>query len=256
MKNNIIIVTHKEYEMPKDSLYFPICVGSGIKNLACKYQPDNQGNNISQKNFSYCELTAIYWAWKNMKAEKDDYIGVSHYRRYFTLNSKAKSLNEVLTDKELKNIVLHLKSNTILATPARKYATSIKKHYIYSLKGYENIHLKDIERLQQAIHECSPKYDKYAEEVLNGKSAHMLNMFIMSWDNFDAYCTWLFRIIDLVVEKSKDREDQGRYAGALSEFCLDIWARANNMEIKELSLFETEKSSFLMKVYQYIKRKL
>ena len=33
---------------------------------------DNEGENISDKNPLYCELTAQYWAWKN---EDLDYYG-------------------------------------------------------------------------------------------------------------------------------------------------------------------------------------
>ena len=44
---------------------------------------DNEGDNISFKNKSYCELTTQYWAWKNQTA---DYYGFCHYRRYFSFS--------------------------------------------------------------------------------------------------------------------------------------------------------------------------
>ena len=55
---------------------------------------------------------------------------------------------------------------------------------------------------------------------------------------------------------SKDREDQRRYAGALSEFCLDIWAQKNGLKIIEIPLLETEKASFYVRLKNYIMRKL
>lgn len=256
MAGKIIVVTHKDYQMPNDEVYLPVCVGTGILSLKDKFQPDNTGENISDKNSTYCELTAIYWAWKNLNLSELDYVGVAHYRRHFSMKKNAKSLTDVLSENELKTLKEKYGNQVVFTTPERRYVESIENHYIHSLKGYEEIHSKDIKRLRSAIHKCSPSYDEFALKVLRGKSAHMLNMFIMSADNFKTYCEWLFPVIDTVVAMSRDREDQRRYAGALSEFCLDIWAMANHIEIKELPLLETEKNSFVRKLVNYIRRKL
>lgn len=251
MKNKIIVVTHKNYEMPRDSIYLPIVVGGGIAELSDKFQPDNTGENISKTNDTYCELTAIYWAWKNLPLSEIDYIGIAHYRRHFSLKA-----DHAISGSELEQAIKETDLNFIIATPHRRYIGSVEQHYIHSRKGYEEIHRKDIERLKKAIHICSPSCDVFANKVLQGNSAHMLNMFIMSSLNFQLYCSWLFPIIDTVVELSRDRDDQRRYAGAISEFCLDIWALGNDIGIRELKLFETEKSSPLKKVANYIKRRL
>ena len=82
----IVVATHKKYKMPKDEMYLPLHVGAAGKVDACGnpldlgYQKDNTGDNISGKNASFCELTGLYWAWKNLDA---DYIGLAHYRRHF-----------------------------------------------------------------------------------------------------------------------------------------------------------------------------
>lgn len=256
MVGKIIVVTHKDYEIPTDEIYLPICVGVGIPKLKDKFQPDNVGENISDKNITYCELTAIYWTWKNLNLADFDYIGVTHYRRHFSIKKGAKKIDEAIRHGDLNKIMSKLGDEAIIATPAKKYLTSIQKHYERSLNGYEKIHKQDIKRLKEAIHACSPNYDESANKVLNAHGAHMLNMFIMSSKNFNAYCDWLFPIIDKVVTLSSDREDQRRYAGALSEFCLDIWVGANRIAIKELPLLETEKPSFINKTVQCIKRKL
>ena len=61
----IIIATHKLYDMPQDDIYLPVHVGREGKDVL-PYQPDNTGDNISDKNPSYCELTGLYWALKNL----------------------------------------------------------------------------------------------------------------------------------------------------------------------------------------------
>ena len=74
--------------MPNDDMYIPLHVGAEGKKdkqgnpLDLGYQKDNTGENISELNASYCELTGLYWAWKNLDA---DFIGLSHYRRHFSL---------------------------------------------------------------------------------------------------------------------------------------------------------------------------
>ena len=80
-KIKIIIATHKKYKMPKDNIYLPLYVGSKEKeNIG--FTRDDTKDNISDKNPYFCELTGLYWAWKNLD---DDYIGLSHYRRHFSV---------------------------------------------------------------------------------------------------------------------------------------------------------------------------
>lgn len=74
----IIVASHKKYNMPENDMYLPLQVGSrGKEDLG--YARDDVGENISSKNQHFCELTGLYWAWKNLE---NDYIGLVHYRRY------------------------------------------------------------------------------------------------------------------------------------------------------------------------------
>ena len=81
MNVKIIIAAHKVYEMPDDICYLPVHVGKAVNNKNIGFRGDDTGDNISVKNSSYCELTGLYWAWKNLDA---DYLGLAHYRRYFS----------------------------------------------------------------------------------------------------------------------------------------------------------------------------
>ena len=128
----VIVATHKEYQMPTDSMYLPLHVGAEGKD-SFGYQRDNEGENISNKNPYFCELTGLYWAWKNLKS---DYIGLVHYRRYFTLNKKRyktedEKFKNILTLKETDEIF----NNTDIILPVKRkyYIENLYEHYKHTL---------------------------------------------------------------------------------------------------------------------------
>ena len=65
MNIKIIVAAHKPYFMPDDDMYLPLQVGSFEKE-GIGFARDDTGDNISEKNPRFCELTGIYWAWKNL----------------------------------------------------------------------------------------------------------------------------------------------------------------------------------------------
>ena len=73
-KIKVLVCCHKATYVPNDDVYLPIQVGKANSKIDLGFQGDDEGKNISEKNFSYCELTAVYWAWKNLK--DIDYIEV------------------------------------------------------------------------------------------------------------------------------------------------------------------------------------
>ena len=70
---------------------YPIQVGAANTDIVLSDIRDNIGDNISKKNVNYCELTGLYWIWKNklcVEKEFDDdkYYGLAQYRRMFVLS--------------------------------------------------------------------------------------------------------------------------------------------------------------------------
>lgn len=100
----ILIAAHKQYWMPKDPVYLPLHVGAeGKPDLG--YTKDNTGDNISAKNPNFCELTGLYWAWKNLDA---DYLGLVHYRRYFTrkeVHDREGKRKQILTGSDWEELL-------------------------------------------------------------------------------------------------------------------------------------------------------
>ena len=108
-KIKILVCCHKPCELPQDNIFLPIHVGAAISDMSLGILRDDQLNgescdNISDKNRTFCELTAIYWAWKNIKKLYPDlqYIGLNHYRRFFAFNETRITGSGI--PKDVKNI--------------------------------------------------------------------------------------------------------------------------------------------------------
>ena len=128
----LIVATHKKYEMPKDDMYIPLYVGSKGKD-SIGFERDDNGINISEKNPFFCELTGLYWAWKNLN---DDYIGLCHYRRHFTLNKRIPKREEdkfknLLTKEQVDKIL----ENTDIILPKERnyYIENLYDHYKHTM---------------------------------------------------------------------------------------------------------------------------
>ena len=82
----ILIACHKDTALLDSKILIPIQVGaSGSARRFEQMLSDDTGDQISAKNPMYCELTAQYWAWKNLEA---DYYGFFHYRRYLSFSEQ------------------------------------------------------------------------------------------------------------------------------------------------------------------------
>ena len=127
MKISIIVATHKEYRMPADPLYLPLQVGASL-HQPLPYPGDNTGESISGKNATFCELTGLYWAWKNLNA---DAVGLCHYRRYFAgrhFSHRRDKWDRILTAGEAQEllekapVLLPRKLNYYIETGYSQYA--------------------------------------------------------------------------------------------------------------------------------------
>ena len=111
MKAKVFVISHKDYWMPSDRMYLPLQVGINREKIDGFLQ-DNLGNNIADKNASFCELTALYWIWKNYK-ENIEYVGLCHYRRYFgkhkiLFGSFEKRANMIYNSDEISQLLQNI----------------------------------------------------------------------------------------------------------------------------------------------------
>lgn len=249
MDIKVIVATHKRYWMPKDGVYLPLHVGrAGKENLG--YQGDDMGDSISVKNKSYCELTGLYWAWKNLNA---DYLGLCHYRRYFTRSNPRnceKKKKEILTGKEFEQILQH--SPVIVPDKRKYYIETNRSHYNHAH------YAKDLDMVEALICELYPEYHLAFKKVMDRTWAHMFNMLVMRRDLLDRYCRWLFHLLGEVEQRTDiSRYDpvEARIYGYLSELLLDVWLEANNITYAEVQVRFMERQNWVKKIALFIKRK-
>ena len=126
MNAKIIIATHKKYRMPSDEMYVPVHVGAAGK-ADLGYTRDDSGDNISLKNKNYCELTGLYWAWKNLDA---DCIGLAHYRRHFSIKPKSDRWASILNAQELENLMAD--ADVVLPKPRNYFIESNYSQYVHA----------------------------------------------------------------------------------------------------------------------------
>lgn len=248
MNIKILVAAHKNYVMPQDqNLYLPIFVGKDLHpNVNHTFQGDNTGDNISVKNAHYNELTAIYWAWRNLDA---DAIGLVHYRRYLSLH-KQKDLTSVLDQAQAESLLQD--HDIILPKKRNYYIESNYSHYVHAH------HAEPLDLTRKIIEQDYSMYLNAFDEVMQRKSAHMFNMFIMKQQPFDEYCQWLFDIL-AKVEQNLDISDYNQYEarvyGFISERLLDVWLAVNEQyRTTEVNFVYMEKQNWLVKGGNFLKR--
>lgn len=236
----IFVVCHKPAYVLKNDLLIPVQVGAAAaKERIPGMEYDDNGDNISAKNSWYCELTAQYWAWKNVKA---DYYGFFHYRRYLTFGEVYPVDNAGNLEKkkrfqsyyEVEDIREDLSKYCFDAETMEKVI--LKYDFVTVLRERINVtvydqfiqyHEKDaIDAVIRILKDSFPEYTSAADEYLNSKNIYYMNMFVMRREIFYEYSEWLFTILG---EFENGREFKGlkmgqqRVMGYLAERLLGIF---------------------------------
>ena len=190
----------------KDYVY-PLQVGAHKSLVKVSDIIDSTGDNISEKNRNYSELTGLYWIWKNKlniqgisNGDDKQYFGLSHYRRML-----------VLSDDDLLRL-LDNDVDVVLPYPM-PYEPSIHAHHERYLKE------DDWNTLLIALQEIHSDYAEYFPHVLDQQYLYNYNVILAKKKVLREYCEWLFPILErteeLSVPKGSERED--RYIGYMGE---------------------------------------
>lgn len=223
----IVVCYHKPGKYISNDVYLPVHVGKEISKYDLPIQGDNEGDNISSLNYAYCELTGLYWAWKNIKA---DYIGLCHYRRFFTFEKSFiygpvhkiyattlnifqafasfpksySSLQEIVVNNEdalavkalkqadkIKNYIRNHGDTKIIALrPMSMGFTNIVTHFSYVSGAHH------IEIVKNIVKSKYPYIYPSFESVIFSNKLHLGNMIVCKNSVFNQYCNFVFSVLE------------------------------------------------------------
>ena len=226
----IYIVSHKQVELPRLKGYRAMQVGDAADDFP-GFIRDNTGDNISDKNPSFCELTALYWIWKNTA---DDYKGLVHYRRFFGRRPLSSSPGDILSYDAL---VERLASRDILVAKPAVYHVNAREQLLM-----ECCTAQTFARLETAVEEMCPEYLGAFHTFFSGNRAAQYNMMFCRGSLLDAYCGWLFPLLFTLedrVDLSGANAYQRRLFGFLSERLLNVYILHNGLSADYLPVVST-----------------
>lgn len=228
----IYVVMHRIVPAPVDPVYVPILVGP----KACVAPPtlltDRRGDNIARRNPFYCELTALYWAWKN--DDLPDYVGMCHYRRYLYLPG-TEGFRGVLTGEHILSL---MQDCDILLPEAVPLSTNLATQFC------EHHGKHPLFALEKVMQQYAPESLDAFYRVMAGNKAYFYNIFVMRREAFAAYMTWLFPLLFATEQEmggftadGRDRYQQ-RLGGFLAERLLNVYVVSRHMRIREAALLD------------------
>ena len=228
----IFVACHNAAHIPHNDLLQPIQVGTALSPYRLSMLHDNEGDNISHKNNRYCELTALYWAWKN--EPNCEYYGFFHYRRYLSFTpenmpeSPWEGINVTCLDGETL-ARLHL-NEADMRSVIERHDICISKPVDLTDKPYKTVYKQykygpehkeeDLIAIAAILEERYPEIKPYWDMHMRSSDLYMCNLFIFRKEIFHVYCSFLF---DVLAEHEKQlagrffSEYSARVSGFLAE---------------------------------------
>ncbi len=186
---------------------------------------DDTGDNISGKNPNYCELTGLYWIWKNCLRGPEEYVGLCHYRRCLDV-----------TEEDMRRLKAS-DVDVVLPFPML-HAPDIREHHVRYVKE------KDWETMLRALEEIHPEDMERYGEIFSKPYFYNYNMFIAKKQVLSDYCAWLFPVLERTEETSepKGRDRGDRYLAYMGESLCTLYFMNRQ---KSLKIYHAERRMFV-----------
>ena len=223
----MFVITHKSIkEKVKEQGYYYLAVGKQLQDIELS---DINEKSIAEKNGFYCELTGLYWVWKNIDARE---IGLCHYRRFFC---------EIVDDQYIPMSIEKLSAVLKEGDIVLPQKVNVYMDYItYYEKCLRNDALRQCCRF---LIKKDQKYKTIIQDLLKSNCYYCYNMFYASESIVKQYCEWLFPLLfefEPLVNMRGWSQQQQRVFGYLSEFLLNVWVKASDLHVIEIPVSQTE----------------
>ena len=225
----IVVGYHKEYEKYlQNEVLLPLFMGRSPE-YGTKIDSDNTGENISDKNYLYCELTGIYWLWKNVDA---DVKGLFHYRRVLTdqistlkfvklkLCFQYNKLKSLFTNKSfLIQNKRKISDLSVYMHEAKLFAdkipylfqekkvdviapTNLVSFVVTNQQRFNEVLDRDfIALIAKTVEDVAPEYIGVFKKTLEATTMSYANIIVARNTIFDEYCKYIFSVL-FAVEKA------------------------------------------------------
>ncbi len=232
----IYIMAHKAFDAPQLPGYAPLQVGAALHD-DLGWLRDDAGENISAKNPYYCELTGLYWVWRN---RDDEVKGLVHYRRYFTRSALSGGFDGILPFDALAAAL----QGADIVVPARKHNhIANREHLLASGRVKERY----FDAMREVVEERWPEYLGDFDAYFAANTGHFMNMMVARRELFDAYCAWLFDILFALESRIAQRypqDDPKRLYGYLSERLLNVYIAHNGLRAAQRPVANLDQSLY------------
>ena len=245
MSISLYTAYHKPAPLMASASVRPIHVGAAGASAPLRDMiGDDSGDNISIRNRAYCELTALYWAWKNDTTST--HIGLMHYRRVLDFcgdvgGAEAESypprfdIPDWLTRSE-DWLAANLQNYDLIVPRPHRMGQSVAANYA---TGHA---IQDFDEARAIIARDHADYLPSFDAMAAGYDLRLGNMFVMGRALFDRYCAWLFDILGQLEDADLNRADyspqQCRYLGFVAERLLGVFVHQLQRSQPDLRVYE------------------
>ena len=239
----IFVAYHKPSPVFESGIYVPIHVGAAKSSWDSGLLRDDTGDNISLENPRYCELTGLYWAWKNYLPAHPEVrcVGLCHYRRFLNpfrtgrrgfpfrhesfnrFSSIFASWDEQSLSRCFENADVVLPTTIDLR---KSWLYDRRRETIYSQMCRKKLTPAMDAMITELIHR-HPGHATKIREFYFGPAFHCCLTFAMKRETFLSFAEWMFSILETMAqfpdENVRRNALSSRALGFLAERLVDVW---------------------------------